>query len=61
MQLIEDYERKALTANAMINRLKADRITNTDTFKRLTTKISLYRTFLSELERLEENVDTSKY
>ena len=56
-QLIEDYKRKLKNINEMIKGFKSTGSTN-DLKKetRLTTKASEYRTFITELERIESNV-----
>ena len=50
-QLLEDYKRKLATINQMIEGLEFQDI-NTDTVKRYRTKASCYKTFISELEKL---------
>jgi len=59
-QLIDQYVARIATATAMLRDLEKDG-TDVEQHKRVAIKRSCYRTFLSELERLEENVDTSKY
>jgi len=59
-QLIEDYERKIKTAYLLLGSMKKDG-TEIDRFNRVTTKLSCYRTFLSELNQLKEVVDNTSY
>jgi len=58
--LIEDYERRNKSANAILQSTKKDGI-DAELFIRLTTKIGCYRTFISELKKLEEVVDNTSY
>lgn len=51
-QLIEDYQKKVEMLNNMIN--KEAPSMEDETLKRYITKRSCYRTFITELERLEE-------
>ena len=52
-ELLEDYKRRLITVNKMIDGLEFQDI-NTDTVKRYRTKASCYRTFISELEKLNK-------
>jgi len=49
-QLIEDYERRIKTATEMLK--NTSRIAYPIKYNRIETKLSCYRTFLSELERI---------
>lgn len=50
-ELIKDYSRRLETANEMIEKLKFKDDSNPD-YIRLKTKVSCYRTFISELKRI---------
>ena len=52
-QLLEDYQRRLKTATDEYNTMLAKgEEGDIDTLKRLMTKASCYRTFISELERI---------
>jgi len=59
-QLIDQYVVRIATATAMLRDLEKDG-TDVEQHKRVSIKRSCYKTFLSELEILEEVVDNTSY